>query len=180
MFRMIVVSYLVIASAVGPSLCCCATTSTILCVRSWFGIGPIVCAGGTACSHSHSESGHSHQYATHHGSYHGHSKLSLHEVESQGANSSVTEKPGDRTRKQAPQRPCPCKQDGNERPALASSIVAGKSVLPTDGVERVTINWSLGVCMDEQTTGENPAVHHFRTDRLNGREILRALHILRC
>jgi hypothetical protein len=186
MFRLIVVSYLVIASAVGPSLCCCATTSTISCVRSWFGLGPIACAGGTACSHSQSESGvsQSHKHATHHGSCHEHSKPAPNEVandvDSQALNSSAAEKPDNRAGKEAPRKPCPCKEDGNERPALAPSVVAGKSVQPTGGIERLAIDWSLGVCVDQQTTGENRAVHGFRTHQLSGREILRALHILRC
>ena len=182
MFRLIVVSYLVIASAVGPSLCCCATTSATSRVRGWLGLGPIACACGTACSQSHSEPGvsHSHQQAAHHKSCHGHAEPLQHEVESRSANSSVTEEPDVPTGKHAPRKPCPCKQCGNERLALAASVVAGKSVLPTDGLERVAIHWSLGVCVDEQTTGKNPAVHRFRTDRQSGREILRALHILRC
>ncbi len=182
MLRVTLVSYLLLATAVGPSLCCCATTSAISCVQSWFGLQPIACVGGAACSRSHSESGasQSHQHTSHHGSCHGHAGPSQHDVESQAANSSVTEKPDDPTGNHTPRKPCPCKQDGDERTALPSSVVAGKSVLPTDGLERLAINWSLGVCVVEQATGVNPAVHRFRTDRLSGREILRALHILRC
>ncbi len=176
MFRALLIAYLTIATAVGPSLCCCSTTSAVSCIRGWFGLSPVTCAGGAACcSQPKTPAAHKHGHTT----CHGHSTSPQGE-ECQHANASADQKSGDQPEKQTPQKRCPCQQDENERSALPSSVAAGKTLQFTGDIERATINWILDLPIDESTTAENCALHSFRTDRLGGREILRALHILRC
>ena len=184
MLRAAVLGYLMLASAIGPSLCCCAVTSTVSGVRGLLGLGPVTCAGGIACSHSQPKPVASHdKHACHHGACPGHSKPCKHKGDSKTSQSQATLADSAEARPAEPTRqtPCPCKRDGNERPALPTSVLAAKSVLSTNVFALAASDWLHDSCsLDELMSADRPAVHRFRPHLLSGREILRALHILRC
>lgn len=180
MLRAAIVGYLLVALAVGPSLCCCAATSTVSCVRGWFGLSPMTCPGGAACSHSHESSNGANKSHKLPHSCHGESQCTMHDVDARPSIAQCEEH-GDKPGNQSTPAPCPCKKDRSDTTtAVPAFVAAGKSSLTTDVLKRIGHNWLQHLSVDEQTTAERHADHHFRSHPRSGREILRALHILRC
>jgi hypothetical protein len=75
-------------------------------------------------------------------------------------------------------KPCPCKQDENRQPAFPGLTVAGKTFAPD--LSLVGGFWPNDLTIDVPILNADRVVHEFRSQDKTGREILRALHILRC
>lgn len=175
MLRAVLISYLAIATAVGPSLCCCASTAAVSNIRGWFGLEPIHCANcsrfdAKVCTHRHTQDQAAHHCAGH-----------RHAVPGSEPGSKSTE-PACTQHEDKPtgEHSCPCRQEGNRPPALPASIVVGKAPLSPDVLPHVGGLCLAKLSLDVPTIEKEQLLHEFRSQRQSGREILRALHILRC
>lgn len=166
MLRYLLLAYLSLALAAGPSLCCCTVSGLkSLFTGNW--------ASGGCCQHDHSD-GHAHGHE--HGGKHVHKNLA-------GHNSSGSKDREERKSPSPTEKKCPCPQHDTCRVGAADSLVTsapsnlvvspfdsvGTHLLPHAGHESgaQAVRFSLRLRQDD----------HFLWD---GGDILRACSMLRC
>lgn len=180
MLRAVLVGYLTIASVIGPSLCCCAASSAGSMVRGWFGLDAVSCHGHSCCSISRPHAGSDRHENAHHASCHGKAGHS-HRHDHRMAASSAERKANPRTDKLPRPRPCPCKQHGNDRSSvLPTSIVAVHSLLLLQAESNSLVSWHVDALVLEPIVASQIGFDDHPSSLQNGRDILRALHVLRC
>jgi hypothetical protein len=161
--------FLAFATLVGPSLCCCTTSSFASSVSRMFGGDTIACPS-TGCCHQKPVRPSNHAHCSHHGRHH-HEQSEAHGTAHSTHNAPAQEP-------KSPRRECPCRQDRSEIVALpvTADTVVGCSHSQFDSTW-VTV--ALPLSVRPHNPSHSTASHGPETACASGREILRAHCVLR-